>query len=99
LFKILLKNLFENAIKYWKKWEKIEIILNKKSFLVKNKINKNNLKIKIEKIFDSFYQNDISRNTMWYGLWLSIVKKIINLHNFSIKAEIKKDFFIINIIF
>ncbi len=99
LIEILLKNLIENALKYWKKNEKIEIFLEDKKFIIKNKIEKKFLKIDKEKIFEIFYKWDNSRHTSWYWLWLNIVKKIIILHNFKIYINIENNFFIVKIVF
>ncbi len=98
LFEILFKNLIDNALKYWKKWEKVEMILEEKFVIIKNKIDKNFLNIDKEKLFETFYQGDNSRNTSWYWLGLNIVKKIIDLHNFKISINIEDDFFIVKII-
>jgi len=99
LFDILIRNLLENAIKYSKKDEKIEIFLEKKYLIIQNKIDKNQWKIDTKKLFDTFYKLDNSRNSSWYWIWLSIVKKIIDLHNYKINIEIKKDLFIVKINF
>lgn len=75
-----LKNLIENAQKYARKWTQIHIQISPQSFSVKNifdgKINSEDS----QKLLDVFYQGDNSRSDMWYGLWLSIVKKILDTH-------------------
>ena len=99
LFTILLKNLLENARKYWDLKEKIEILIDKNFLEIKNKIAKNTRKIDTKKIFDAFYKWDNSRTGEGYWLGLNIVKKIVELHNYIIKVEIKNDFFIVIIRF
>lgn len=99
LIEILVKNLFENAIKYWDNKEQINIEISKNKLIIQNKISKSVKKIDKERLFESFYQADNSRNTSWYWLWLSIVQKIISLHWFKINIDIRNNFFIVTIIF
>jgi signal transduction histidine kinase len=44
----------------------------------------------IEKVFDRFFQDADSRNQEWYGIWLSLVKKIADLHSWKIDIESEK---------
>lgn len=83
-------NLLENAIKFTPIKGIINIILKKE---------KNNAIITIQdsgkginekefnKIFEKFYKCDHSRNTTGNGLGLSIVKRIIDLHNFNLTVQ------------
>jgi len=94
--KTMLKNLFENAVKYSKD-DKIEIILNKTSFEISNTFDwvikeeeKNNL-------FDAFYKLNYNVDSYWLGL--SIVKKIAVLHRFKVEIDIKENIFKIQINF
>lgn len=53
----------------------------------------------LSKIWDRFYKTDNSRNSDWFWIWLSIVKKISDIYwwNISIKSEINNwTSFIIN---
>lgn len=86
-------NLFDNAIKF-----------NKKNGIISIKLieNNNNIYITvldsgsgikkeaIPKIFDKFYQEDISHSTNGNGLGLAIVKKIIYLHGGKITCNSMK---------
>lgn len=86
---ILLSNLIWNAIKYNIdfKWN-IDIVLNK------NKISISNTWYWIEeqyliKIFDRFFKADESRNTEWFWIWLSLVKKICDVYKWNILVKSK----------
>lgn len=94
--KTMLKNLFENAIKYSKD-DKIEVVLNKNAFEIINTFDwvikeqeKNNL-------FDAFYKLNYNPDSYWLGL--SIVKKIADLHWFKVDLEVKDNKFNIKILF
>ena len=63
LFTILIKNLLENAVKYWDRKDKIEIILEKNKLIIKNKISESIKNLDKEKLFETFYQADNSRST------------------------------------
>ena len=41
----------------------------------------------LPKVFDKFYQGDTSHSTLGNGLGLAMVKKIIELHNGTIKCD------------
>jgi len=81
-------NLLENAIKFSDKNSKIDILIDKDIFSIKDHWiwieNKD-----IKKIFNRFYKADDSRtfDYNWTWLGLSIVKEIINKNNFDIKVE------------
>ncbi len=92
LIKILFVNLIDNAIKYTPKAKKITINLEKKDDLAIFSIEDEGIGISKEKlafIFDRFYRVDNSRSKQikGYGLGLSIVKKIIDLHNVKIDVS------------
>jgi len=89
----LLKNLIENAKKYKIKDEKISIFVNKNSLEIQNKTDSNISKNEIKKLFDTFYKLETSRNTSWFWLGLSIVKKICDLHNLKIEIVVKNNNF------
>jgi signal transduction histidine kinase len=90
LLMIAISNLIENSIKYGA--TKINITLKKEKNKIILKIKDNGIGIPKEKlpfIFDEFYRVDESRNkkVKGFGLGLSIVKSIINLHNGKIKLN------------
>lgn len=97
LLDTLIKNLIDNANKYNFWVEKILIKITKNSFEISNKTDISITKEEQDKLFDIFYQSNNSRHWEWYGLWLSIVKKIIVLHNLKISLKIENWFFKITI--
>lgn len=83
---IFLTNIIWNAIKYNKKWWTIDILYKKWELIISDSwiwIKKEDL----EKIFDRFYKADISRNSDWFGIWLSLVKKIADIYKWDIKVN------------
>jgi len=89
LMGILIKNIIQNAIKYSNNNSKIIISLNKKELIIKDY----GIGIKqkdIKNIFNRFYRVEESRTTSGYGLGLSIVKNIANIH--KIKIIVKSEY-------
>ena len=87
-FRILFSNLISNAIKYNKEQWSIEITIDKWTVLIKDAwigIKKEN----IWKIFESFYREEESRNEESLWIWLSLVKKIIDIYGWEIKVDSK----------
>ena len=83
-FEILFRNLLSNAIKYNIKNGKIKVILKSNQLIVKNTGHKIPQKER-KKIFDLFYRLDQNQN--WYGLWLALVKKIVDINKWKINLE------------
>jgi two-component system phosphate regulon sensor histidine kinase PhoR len=84
--RILVGNIIQNAIKYSHKNSTIDIYLDKNILKIKD----NGIGIQsddIKNIFDRFYRVDKSRARGGYGLGLSIVKSISELHNFNITVD------------
>jgi signal transduction histidine kinase len=83
---IFLSNLIWNAIKYNKQDWKIDIFYKSGELTIRDSwiwIEKSDL----PKIFDRFFKWDKSRNTEWFGIGLSLVKKISDLYKWKIKFE------------
>ncbi len=88
-FYIFLANIIWNSIKYNKKNWWILIWFNKNKLIIKDSwiwISKDNL----NKIFNRFFKEDKSRNTEWFWIWLSLVKKIANINWWKIEVNSKK---------
>lgn len=82
-FYIMFSNLLRNAIKY--NFESWSIHIN----LDKSKISISNTGFPIESsdlphIFDRFFKWEKARNTQWFWIWLSLVKKICDIYKWKI---------------
>lgn len=89
-FKIMISNIISNAIKYNKDGWTITITLDK-SYI---KIQDTGIWILQENqqnVFDRFYQVKESRNQDWFGIWLSLVKKIVDIYWWKLKLESTPD--------
>jgi two-component system phosphate regulon sensor histidine kinase PhoR len=85
-FYMLFSNLLGNAIKYTDKDWHIDITLQKSKLIIKDDgigIPKEDFK----KIFNRFYQSSKGRDGSGFGIWLSLVKKIIDIHKMEIHLE------------
>jgi signal transduction histidine kinase len=93
LIQTLFSNLIDNAIKYTPQHNSIFITLKDNEFYIRDE-GIGIAKDKLQYIMDKFYRVDKSRNQKikGYGLGLSIVKNIIELHNFKIdiNSELNK---------
>lgn len=92
LFTIALKNLIENAIFYSYENNKVLIKLEEYDGGFKLQVVDYGIGMSeetCEKIFEKFYRSDDSRskNTGGFGLGMSIVKKIANIHSLDIKVK------------
>ena len=86
-FYICVSNIYSNAIKYSNTWGEIFIELSEHSVCIKDfwvGIDSKN----IDKIFHSYFRENYSAQGT--GLWLSIVKKITELHHWKITITSKK---------
>lgn len=85
-------NLLDNAIKFSREKGTIHIRIQKCDHKIKVEISDTGCGISEEelpRIFDKFYQADISHATRGNGLGLSLVKKIITLHGGTISCKSK----------
>jgi signal transduction histidine kinase len=92
LLERVFSNLLSNAIKHTPKAKKITIayksLKNFDEFTIKDK-GKGIEPEKLDKIFDKFYQVSSSEKSAGYGLGLAITKKIVELHEGTIKVQSK----------
>lgn len=85
-----LENLFSNAIRYSKQDDLIEISAIEYDSCIEIKIKDYGCGIDkkdIKNIFDLFYRGTSSRKEEGLGIGLSVVKKIIDIHNWKINVE------------
>lgn len=86
LLKIAFANVLDNAIKYSHKNGRIELDLCQNYLSIKDY----GIGIKSDEIgfvFDNFYRSDMARGRSGHGLGLSIVKQILELHQFKIELQ------------
>ena len=87
LFSIIIKNLVENACKYAWNDAKIELELNKDSCIISDNgkwISESDL----EHLFERFRQEEKDEQwKQWFGLWLYLVKRIVDLHGRTLNVE------------
>lgn len=87
-FNLCIKNLLSNAIKYSNKSWIIEIYFEKWVLQIKDYwiwIDKDN----IWKIFSRYFRENYIENE-WLGIWLNLVKKIVELNKWKIDIESEK---------
>lgn len=83
-------NLIDNAIKFSNEGGAISITALEKKDCISISITNYGFEIPKEampKLFNKFYQADASHSTEGNGIGLAIVKKIIDLHNGTVKAK------------
>jgi len=86
---VLVSNLLKNAITYNRKKWKVDISFNNNSLVVTD----TGLWIpqeELEKIFERFYQCTDARSSGGFGIWLSLVKKIVDSNGWKIEVESEK---------
>lgn len=86
LLRQVIANLLQNAIKFSRTGGTIRLALTKDRLSIED----NGIGIAAEAlphIFDRFYQEDASRSRGGHGLGLALVKRIVDLHGWSIDAE------------
>ena len=85
-------NLLENAIKYGKETNRIELTLDDDGDMTRMTLTDEGIGIpkeQIERIFERFYRVDASRNKgiAGTGIGLSLVKHIVEIHHGTIRVE------------
>ncbi|MBU0458270.1 HAMP domain-containing histidine kinase [Patescibacteria group bacterium] len=83
---LLISNLINNSLKFSESGGEVQIILDEHSIQIRDKgigIDSN----MIERLFDPFFQAESSHSTKGSGLGLSIVKKIVDAHEWMIDVQ------------
>lgn len=83
---IVLSNIIKNAIKFSHEWSAINISFMDNQCIIQDYwvwIDEKNL----DNIFNRFFQEQQSRNSDWFGIWLALVSKIANIYNWKITVE------------
>lgn len=96
LVKTMFRNLIENSIKYSSS-DKIIVDFHKNYLEISNDFSYTIKEEEKNKLFEAFYK--LNYDSFSYWLWLSIVKKISDLHNFKIEIFTKEKIFKIKIEF
>jgi len=94
LIQQILLNLIDNAIKFTEPGGNIEIHLNNSDNGVRLSVKDDGIGMDEqtkERIYDKFYQGDMSRAGAGYGLGLSIVKRIVDLCGGQIDVQSEHD--------
>lgn len=87
-------NLFDNAVKFTDNGGVIKVTIKTEAKNIKISISNTGSEIPPEvqkKIFNKFYQADMSHSTQGNGIGLAIVKKIVELHNGSVTVTSEND--------
>ncbi|MBR4631497.1 MAG: HAMP domain-containing histidine kinase [Treponema sp.] len=93
LFQRAMENLFTNAVRYTNEGDTIRIVAFSENGEIKIKIADTGSGIEkkdIDKIFDLFYRGSNSRRESGMGIGLSVVKKIITTHGWTIDVKSQK---------
>lgn len=86
----IIYNIIDNAYKYTPGKGKLNIVADNKSLVISD-TGKGIAEKEVEKIRDEFWQADDSRGRdTWFGLGLSLVKKLVELHGRRIKVTSEK---------
>lgn len=99
LLKIAINNLIQNMLKYAPDESDVEISLKNDILIFKNKIT-TEINKKTTDLFEPFQrgENALDKNTEGSGLGLSLVKTILELHQFSFDLKIENNNFIFRIL-
>lgn len=88
--KTLFVNIIDNAIKYTPPKGEIRVNTKRDKSLVRIAVEDAGIGIppdEVTRIFDRFYRSDKSRNSLGFGLGLSISKSIVEAHGGTISVK------------
>lgn len=83
-FSILMDNLLTNAMKFSPESMHIEVCADQESFYVRDN-GPGIWRTDREKIWEKFYRKDTNKE--WFGVWLYLVKRIVDIYDWKIKIE------------
>lgn len=83
-FSILMDNLLTNAMKFSPESMHIEVYADQESFYVRDN-GPGIWRTDREKIWEKFYRKDTNKE--WFGVWLYLVKRIVDIYDWKIKIE------------
>lgn len=91
LFKLVIDNLCQNALKYSKEYGVVNVDFNNEILKISNSVNQK-IKVEKEKLLEPFSRGENSENEMLEGtgLGLAIVKKSLELQNLKYSIEIEE---------
>lgn len=98
LYKRVIMNLIENALKYKSEWI-INVTLKSGILTVSNTVDCEMDKEIVQKLTEAFYQADVSRNTQGQWLGLALVKKIVDISGWKINISCENTVFKVEIHF
>lgn len=98
LYKRVVMNLIENALKYKSGWI-VDIMLISNTLVVSNTVEQEMDKETVQKLTEAFYQADTSRNTQGQWLGLALVKKIVDISGWKIDINCENTLFKVSIYF
>lgn len=97
-FELIIKNLLANATKYAKSHSSIVVQLNGSGLIIKNQVNEPE-KIDIKQFFNRYYRGNNANNQQGKGLGLALVKELVQIQGWHIKANLKDDWVEVNVEF
>lgn len=95
LMATVVENLIDNAVRYSED-DKIKVSFDGKVFSVSNSCGYLSKK-DIKRIFKPYYRHPENKQKQGNGIGLSVVRKIIKLHKYKMKASIQKGVFTISL--
>lgn len=96
MFDRLLKNLIENAVKYSSD-RKLTIKIKETWIIFENNVEKCISDKELINVFEAFYQVESSRTDSGYWLWLTLVKRIVDIFKWKVNIKCRNNIFKVEI--